>query len=429
MNGSMKMLPSQCWEKCSGRFGTFCVWGFHHFKKVEPVVSYSDVSWGQNMEPRSVRISLIDQIYEDFMSGSVLPIGVVPNSISWFQCLAVKEPDVFYTSNRSSPPCILVQGWILQKTVETATTQGPGLTFLRVRLFYCVCVFFFHDTFAYLYPKSEGARNRRSGTPSRRFPLSQCQTRPLVCTLVLPCGGKTWADSRKVIGHQVFKSIAWKWVEFFCWFILRERNRTNKKVHVNPIWCWYSYVSVDSSWTPSLPRKRAEFWPPVNLQALERRWPKRSQLPSPMVVNRHGATKSSWSWEVWKRMKQVWYNFCILLLKILSCCWFWNQELPQQKAKQKLSQRGSCFKRVSAHAAALPSSIELGPTCRLAAKKWCTGDSPSMLKCWSVWVVDVRNPSSEGWYSMGIVAACYCRNFQLFKYDSWYIVDITTLTR
>ena len=130
---------------------------------------------------------------------------------------------MFFTpATRSSPPCILVQGWILQKTVETAMTQGPGLTFPRVRLFYCVCVYsssmilvplhtFALNSYVDMFQglaSSEWTRNRRSGTPSRRFPLSQCQTRPLVCTWVLPCGGKTWADSRKVMGHQVFKSIA-----------------------------------------------------------------------------------------------------------------------------------------------------------------------------------------------------------------------------
>lgn len=47
--------------------------------------------------------------------------------------------------------------------------------------------------------------NRPSGTPSRRFPLSQCQTRALVCTWGTCPAGK----------HESSKSRWWKWKEMF----------------------------------------------------------------------------------------------------------------------------------------------------------------------------------------------------------------------
>ncbi len=165
------------------------------------------------------------------MSGSVLPFGVVPNSISWFQCLAILKPDVFYTSNKIKPALHFSPRVDPPKDRWDRHDTGPGVDFPKGKtLLLCVCVYsssmilvplhtFALNSYVDMFQglaSSEWTRNRRSGTPSRRFPLSQCQTRPLVCTWVLPCGGKTWADSRKVMGHQVFKSIAWKWVEFFC---------------------------------------------------------------------------------------------------------------------------------------------------------------------------------------------------------------------
>lgn len=60
-------------------------------------------------------------------------------------------------------------------------------------------VYFLHSSLTFKMRKKgslrvgklgSGPQNRPSGTPSRRFPLSQCQTRPLVCTWGT-CG-KTW---------------------------------------------------------------------------------------------------------------------------------------------------------------------------------------------------------------------------------------------
>ena len=90
------------------------------------------------------------------MSGSVLPFGVVPNSISWFQCLAILKPDVFYTSNKIKPALHLSPRVDPPKDRWDRHDTGPGVDFPKGKtLLLCVCVFFFHDTrtFAYLCPK------------------------------------------------------------------------------------------------------------------------------------------------------------------------------------------------------------------------------------------------------------------------------------
>ena len=122
-----------------------------------------------------------------------------------------------------------------------------------------------------------------------------------------------------------------------------------------------------------------------------------------MVVNRHGATKSSWSWEVWKRMKQVYWS--ILLKKILSSCWFWNLELPEQKAKQKLLQRGSCFKRVSCTCSsfAIVSALEIP---QVLINNYL---SLGVLE----WLMQ-KIPSSEGWYWIWLLLHVIYENFQLW---------------
>lgn len=108
-----------------------------------------------------------------------------------------------------------------------------------VRLFYCVCipqkntftaftylcpnqicghvssVYFLHSSLNFKMRRIRivtgwqarwnRPRNRPSGTLSRRFPLSQCQTRALVCTWCTCPAGK----------HESSKSRWWKWLEMF----------------------------------------------------------------------------------------------------------------------------------------------------------------------------------------------------------------------
>lgn len=205
----------------------------------------------------------------------------------------------------------------------------------------------------------------------------------------LPCG-KTW-----VIQVEMMKMTRNLW-----WFISREQIKSFKQ----ELAC-ESNLMLE---LPYFPRFIIPTAYPGNARSFGRRW---TCKPSKGVDQNGRSCHLRW-WLIamappsrlgLEKFERGW-NRCIDQF-CLSSCWFWNLELPQQKAKQKLLQRGSCFKRVSGTCSsfAIVSALEIP---QVLINNYL---SLGVLE----WLMQ-KIPSSEGWYWIWLLLHVIYQNFQLW---------------